>query len=205
MDGDKRTGLLEPNGKLTTFDGGNETYNSFRDYANDVLGEVIPTKATEEEILTILSIGLGEYTVVQQETPNETPAAAKKRLADKEKEDKIAMKNATKAPAPTKAAAPAPTKQAKPAPEAKAPKVKAEKVVNDCTCGCGNKTGGLFAPGHDARVHGWGKKIDRGEMTFKQLTEEGRLEAVKWLKASGHTQGVAPKPAPKVTPAKAAK
>ena len=41
---------------------------------------------------------------------------------------------------------------------------KAPKTVRKCVCGCGNETTGHFAPGHDARFHGWIKKLASGKM-----------------------------------------
>lgn len=32
-------------------------------------------------------------------------------------------------------------------------------AVRPCVCGCGATTGGLFAPGHDARLHAWERAI----------------------------------------------
>lgn len=36
--------------------------------------------------------------------------------------------------------------------------------VRNCTCGCGTETTGYFAPGHDARFHGWTKKLADGRI-----------------------------------------
>lgn len=43
-------------------------------------------------------------------------------------------------------------------------KVKEPKLptTRDCLCGCGLETGGLFRPGHDARVKGWLYNVERG-------------------------------------------
>jgi len=40
---------------------------------------------------------------------------------------------------------------------------RAPKETRSCACGCGAQTTGHFAPGHDARYHGWVKKLARGE------------------------------------------
>lgn len=45
---------------------------------------------------------------------------------------------------------------------ARAPKP--PKTVRACVCGCKNETTGYFAPGHDARFHGWIKKLASGVM-----------------------------------------
>ncbi len=41
---------------------------------------------------------------------------------------------------------------------------KATKTVRNCVCGCGTETTGYFAPGHDARYHGWVKKLADGRI-----------------------------------------
>lgn len=41
---------------------------------------------------------------------------------------------------------------------------KAPKTVRACVCGCGEETTGHFAPGHDARYHGWIKKLADGRI-----------------------------------------
>lgn len=40
----------------------------------------------------------------------------------------------------------------------------APKKVRDCACGCKTETTGYFAPGHDARYHGWIKKLADGRL-----------------------------------------
>jgi len=49
------------------------------------------------------------------------------------------------------------------------PKVKVAKTLNDCKCGCGEKVGGNFRQGHDARYYSILKKVKAGEMTFAQM------------------------------------
>jgi hypothetical protein len=66
-------------------------------------------------------------------------------------------------------AATAPTEEGKVAKKAKAKangaaKAKAPKEVRNCVCGCGTETTGYFAPGHDARYHGWVKKLADGRI-----------------------------------------
>ena len=53
-------------------------------------------------------------------------------------------------------------KAAKKAPKARA--AKAPKTVRNCVCGCGTETTGHFAPGHDARYHGWITKLADGRI-----------------------------------------
>lgn len=53
--------------------------------------------------------------------------------------------------------------------KAKAPKTakareKTPKTVRNCVCGCGTETTGYFAPGHDARYHGWITKLADGRI-----------------------------------------
>jgi hypothetical protein len=50
-----------------------------------------------------------------------------------------------------------------------AAKSKAPKTVRDCVCGCKTQTTGFFAPGHDARVHGWIKKLAAGKMKPSEI------------------------------------
>lgn len=46
-----------------------------------------------------------------------------------------------------------------------APKTaKTPKPLVACWCGCGGETRSRFVPGHDARFHGWAKKVIREEM-----------------------------------------
>jgi len=46
----------------------------------------------------------------------------------------------------------------------KARAAKAPKTVRNCVCGCGTETTGHFAPGHDARYHGWITKLADGRI-----------------------------------------
>lgn len=47
---------------------------------------------------------------------------------------------------------------------AKVKKVKTPRTVRNCACGCGGETTGYFVPGHDARMHGWIKKLGDGRI-----------------------------------------
>lgn len=54
--------------------------------------------------------------------------------------------------------------------KAAAPKrEKAPKTVRKCACSCGTETTGFFAPGHDARMHGWIKKLETGKIEAKEV------------------------------------
>lgn len=63
---------------------------------------------------------------------------------------------------------------------AKPPRVKAEKKVRPCACGCGGQTTGFFVPGHDARFKGWLLKIERGTMEVKDLPPSVQ-KSYKWV------------------------
>jgi hypothetical protein len=41
---------------------------------------------------------------------------------------------------------------------------KGKKPTRECFCGCGNPTQSRFVPGHDARFHGWARKVAKGEL-----------------------------------------
>lgn len=56
---------------------------------------------------------------------------------------------------------------------------KAPKSTHDCICGCGRETGGLYAPGHDARVKGILLQVERGKLK-KEDVPEGVKPFVKW-------------------------
>lgn len=49
-------------------------------------------------------------------------------------------------------------------------KEKPAKTVRACACGCGGETTGFFVPGHDARMHGWIKKLADGRLDPKDGT-----------------------------------
>lgn len=52
---------------------------------------------------------------------------------------------------------------------ARSAKEKAPRTVRKCFCGCGEETMSYFVPGHDARFHGWLRKIAKGEMKPEDL------------------------------------
>lgn len=60
-----------------------------------------------------------------------------------------------------------------PAPTTKAPKAprepKAPKEPRPCLCGCGEMTASSFRMGHDARFHGWMKRIADGKLDASTL------------------------------------
>lgn len=74
---------------------------------------------------------------------------------------------------------------------AKAAKPKAEKVLNECKCGCGASTGGNFYPGHDARFKGWLLSIERGEKKPEEVLTEAVRKAYTWKK-SANGKGLIP-------------
>lgn len=48
-------------------------------------------------------------------------------------------------------------------------KTKEPKTLNLCGCGCGTPVKSSFAPGHDAKLHGWIKKLAAGKMLLTEL------------------------------------
>ena len=46
---------------------------------------------------------------------------------------------------------------------------KKAKVKNDCACGCKTKTGGTWAPGHDAKFYSAIRKRNAGKMTATEV------------------------------------
>jgi hypothetical protein len=46
---------------------------------------------------------------------------------------------------------------------------KAPKFLNACGCGCGQPCKSRFLPGHDAKLHGWVKKLAAGVMSLDEL------------------------------------
>lgn len=54
------------------------------------------------------------------------------------------------------------------------------KPAQICQCGCGNQTkGGRFVPGHDARLHAWVLRVQRGVIKLNEIEHEGERAAVK--------------------------
>jgi uncharacterized membrane protein len=101
------------------------------------------------------------------------------------REDIKAKVTKMKAKASTAAAAPAGKAKAKAKgkPMSEETKKKLREAAkrskdNDCKCGCGNKTGGTFSVGHDARYYGWLKKVAGGTMEFKELPASVRKDLV---------------------------
>jgi len=179
IENDKSTAVLDTDGKLSLLpDTGMEVFASWKDYVKEKLGEP-PTNGGEDDIVEQLSIMLGRPEVVDVKV-----SGVDKRPKPVEKEEgEDNVKNAT---ATKKAVAPAKKAVAKKAAE--------PKVQNPCICGCGTMVNKNFAPGHDARVHGWAKKIERGEMKFSDINTKDSARAVKFIKTEmGVTQGVAAK------------
>lgn len=46
---------------------------------------------------------------------------------------------------------------------------KAPKVLNACGCGCNQPCKANFLPGHDAKLHGWVKKVAAGTLALSEL------------------------------------
>lgn len=67
----------------------------------------------------------------------------------------------------------------------KMPKAKKARPPKECGCGCGNMTkGGNFIPGHDARLHGWALRVERGVVKLADIPD-GERQAVAKLMAAG--------------------
>jgi len=83
-----------------------------------------------------------------------------------------ALKDAKARAKENKAAAP---------PGEKKVRVKKEKTVKPCRCGCGGQTTAFFVPGHDARFKGWLIKVEKGEKKVSDLPESVQ-KGYKWVK-----------------------
>lgn len=64
------------------------------------------------------------------------------------------------------------------------------KALRSCECGCEGLTGNRFVPGHDARLAGWVKRVERGVLVqggdltaqigwIEENASKGEAEAVK--------------------------
>jgi hypothetical protein len=67
-----------------------------------------------------------------------------------------------------------------------AAKAKGPKVLKPCVCTCGGQTASYFCPGHDARMHGWIKKLAEGTIEPKDVPKAvvNKLQLV--ATAKGH-------------------
>lgn len=184
IDGGKVTAVLDTDGKLSLMEeGGMEVFQTWQDYVTTVMGDK-PVKGGQEaldQLGMILGVAEPIEVVVKDDNSTRKPKAE---VPDNNGTEKGETKMATKKAATKKAAAPK--------------RVKVEKEESPCHCGCDTPTTGKkgFAPGHDARMHGWAKKIGDGRMTFaeinKTLTKSPDL-ALAWLKTHGVKQGKAAK------------
>ena len=177
LDGGIRTGLIEQSGKLTLIEGAGSitSYESWRDFVKEVMGEIPVVASDEAEILNQIGQVLGVW------EPVTVVVSGKQRPASTTNEEATTGEETM---ATTKKAVPA--KKAAPVKKA----AKAEVVQSPCKCGCGTMVNKNYAPGHDARVHGWAKKIQRGDMKFSEIPAIAQNFLKKEL---GVTQGVAPK------------
>ncbi len=57
---------------------------------------------------------------------------------------------------------------------ARTPRAPKPKVESACLCGCGATTARSFAPGHDARFHGWMRRLAQGEEILSQIPMSAR-------------------------------
>jgi hypothetical protein len=86
----------------------------------------------------------------------------KLRIANEEREERLAAKKAAKGEEPA-------------APKAKKTKAKKEVVFNPCLCGCSRQVPGKFAPGHDAKVKQMILGVEREVIKQKDLPETLRF------------------------------
>ena len=161
VEGDVVSAILETNGKLTLKDGGLTIYQSWADYVKEVTGDV-PAKGGETEIVEQLALTLGTPQVIGENVVPRRAAQPPSAPLNKENNE-MAAEAVAKAPA-KKAA---PTKGV--AKKVSGAKGNGKEATNECQCGCGTATRGNFAPGHDARVHGWQKKIANGQMKMGEI------------------------------------
>jgi chemotaxis protein histidine kinase CheA len=98
------------------------------------------------------------------------PKKIQKELRESLKEWKEALESdEEKIPLQAEDAAAASAKAKKPAPQPKKDKTK------DCLCGCGGRTkGGLFIPGHDAKLKSFLLKVEKGEADVNTLPQATR-------------------------------
>lgn len=88
----------------------------------------------------------------------------------------------------TKAAAKADNKEKL----AKLKEAKKKDPINPCGCGCGTLVAGRFSMGHDARFHGWIKRVGDGRMSIAELPEQvrrGMFAGVKDLPEATRKEG----------------
>lgn len=76
--------------------------------------------------------------------------------------------------------------QEDPPDEWKGTRKKKEKKVSQfipCPCGCGGipEGDGVFIPGHDGRVCGWIRKVERGKMKLDNLSKEVQKIYEVWV------------------------
>lgn len=78
------------------------------------------------------------------------------------------------------------------------------KPLVNCECGCKGLTQRRFVPGHDARLGGWVKRVERGIVTIEWIHENASYgEAAAVAKAMGlpmYPEGEKPEPKAKKAP-----
>ena len=55
-----------------------------------------------------------------------------------------------------------------------AKRVRKPRPTHPCVCGCGTLTAGIWAPGHDARAHGWALRVERNICKLSEVPENER-------------------------------
>lgn len=66
----------------------------------------------------------------------------------------------------------------------KMPRVRKPKPEVPCACGCGLTTRRVWHPGHDARHHGWVRRVQAGIVTLEQIPEGERQVVAQAVRAS---------------------
>lgn len=161
LDG-KVTAILDPNGVLSLRDGGSlEKWASWKDYVREVMLSTPVKVDSIHDILEQLSMTLGDYEEITKEVRNTNRPSTTK---ETEMSDETKATKAVKTVTAKKVVAKKEVKKA-------VKKVKEAVVMNECKCGCKKMVAKNFAPGHDARVHGWAKKIDRKEMKWNEIPD----------------------------------
>ncbi len=175
------TAVLDPDGRFTLKDGNSslEVFDSWAVFVSK-MGETPVTAAAGAKLEDALivaqleSLGLGKAQQIDRgEGGGRVAPVEETKVAEK----KAAVEKLKGTKKPAKAAA------------AKKPKV--EKVAAPCHCGCGGMASSKlgFLMGHDARVHGWAKKVQRGDLKIADIPTKNLDVLKKWFKEHDVTQG----------------
>jgi hypothetical protein len=178
------TAVLDVDGKFTLKDANAslEMFPSWSDFVVSFGDKPVNAKTQEDVISQLTSMGLGEAVPIVRPGASTRPPKVSKPAVTKPAADVPAATKLTKENEVAKKAPAKPVKKA-------AKKGKADVVLQPCKCGCDTKVAKNFAAGHDARLHGYQKKIERGEAKFSDYP----AIAVAFMKSLGTKQGTKPK------------